>query len=262
MADGSVTHLWPGRLSVKLPVFEGPLDLLLYLVEKNELEIYDIPIAAITHQYLEYLQFIEELNLELAGEFILMAASLIRLKAQLLLPRPVLEGEAVDPRSELVEALLEYQKYKRASLFLARQEEEEQKLATRQDFSFIERKDEMILEKSVNLFDLVAAFQKILGRLPSEGAAYEIDYTQVSLEERAAVIRRLLEQKTEVAFEELFVDLPVRLIMVVTFLAVLELAKRQEIYILQPSPFGPLRVRTGRRFGAAPMEEGNGPAVE
>ncbi|MCI0330651.1 MAG: segregation/condensation protein A [candidate division Zixibacteria bacterium] len=255
MADGNATHL-----SVKLPVFEGPLDLLLYLVEKNELNIYDIPIAAITHQYLEYLQFMEELNLEIAGEFILMAASLIRLKAQLLLPRPELEGEAVDPRSELVEALLEYQKYKRASEFLAQKEEEERKIATRQDFSFVERKDEVILEKTVNLFDLVAAFQKILGRLPAEGAAYEIDYTQVSLEERAAVIRKLLTQKTEVEFGELFVDLPVRLIMVVTFLAVLELAKRQEICILQPGPFGPLLVRAGSRFEAAPMEEGNEPA--
>jgi len=238
------------------------MDLLLYLVEKNELNIYDIPIATITHQYLEHLQFMEELNLEIAGEFILMAASLIRLKAQMLLPRPEIEGGAVDPRSELVEALLEYQKYRRSAEFLARREEDERKVATRRDFSFVERKDEVILEKSVNLFDLVAAFQKILGRLPAEATPYEIDYTRVSLEERAAVIRRLLTQKKEVEFEELFFDLPVRLIMVVTFLAVLELAKRQEIYILQPSPFGPLLVRAASRFGAAPMEEGNEPAVE
>lgn len=237
------------------------MDLLLYLVEKNELNIYDIPIAAITHQYLEHLQFMEELNLEIAGEFILMAASLIRLKAQMLLPRPEVEGGAVDPRTELVEALLEYQKYKRSAEFLARREEDERKLATRQDFSFVERRDEVILEKSVNLFDLVAAFQKILGRLPAEGATYDIDYTQVSLEERAAVIRRLLAEKAEVEFEELFTDLPVRLIMVVTFLAVLELAKRQEIYIIQPSPFGPLLVRAGSQLGAAPMEEGDEPAV-
>lgn len=238
------------------------MDLLLYLVEKNELNIYDIPIATITHQYLEHLQFMEELNLEIAGEFILMAASLIRLKAQMLLPQPGMEGEAVDPRTELVEALLEYQKYKRASEFLARREEEERKVVARRDFSFVERRDEVILEKSVNLFDMVAAFQKILGRLPVEGTTYHIDYTQVSLEERAAVIRRLLTEKAEVEFEELFGDLPVRLIMVVTFLAVLELAKRQEIYILQPSPFGPLLVRAGNRLGAASMEEGNEPAVE
>ena len=258
MSDGlESTHL-----SIKLPVFEGPMDLLLYLVEKNELNIYDIPIATITHQYLDHLQFMEELNLEIAGEFILMAASLIRLKAQMLLPRPELEGAAVDPRTELVEALLEYQKYKRSAEFLARREEDERKVATRQDFSFVEHKDEVILEKSVNLFDLVAAFQKILGRLPTEGSTYEIDYTQVSLEERAAVIRRLLTQKEEVEFDELFTDLPVRLIMVVTFLAVLELAKRQEIYILQSSPFGPLLVRAGNRLGAASLEEGNEPAVE
>ncbi|MCI0405458.1 MAG: segregation/condensation protein A [candidate division Zixibacteria bacterium] len=250
------------HLSVKLPVFEGPLDLLLYLVEKNELDIYDIPIAAITHQYLEHLQFMEELNLEIAGEFILMAASLIRLKAQMLLPRPEIEGEAVDPRTELVEALLEYQKYKRAAEFLAKKEEEERKLATRRDFSFVERRDEVILEKSVNLFDLVAAFQKILGRLPSEApSTYEIDYTQVSLEERAKIIRRLVAQKQEVEFEELFVDLPVRLIMVVTFLAVLELAKRQEIYILQPKAFGPLVVRAGSQLDSASIEEENEPAV-
>lgn len=251
----------PAPLSVKLPVFEGPLDLLLYLVEKNELDIYDIPIAAITHQYLEHLQFMEELNLEIAGEFILMAASLIRLKAQMLLPRPELAGEAVDPRTELVEALLEYQKYKRSAEFLAVREEEERKLAPRRDFSFVERKDEVILERSVNLFDLVAAFQKILGRLPSESPTYEIDYTQISLEERAAIIRKMLAQKPEIGFEELFSDLPVRLIMVVTFLAVLELAKRQEIHIIQPSPFGPLLVRAGSQLGAAPMEEGNEPVV-
>jgi segregation and condensation protein A len=246
------------HLSVKLPVFEGPLDLLLYLVEKNELDIYDIPIATITHQYLEHLQFMEELNLEIAGEFILMAASLIRLKAQMLLPRPEVEGEAVDPRTELVEALLEYQKYKRSAEFLAKKEEEERKLATRQDFSFVERRDEVILEKSVNLFDLVAAFQRILGRLPSEApATYEIDYTQISLEERAKIIRALLAQKQEVEFEELFTDLPVRLVMVVTFLAILELAKRQEIYILQPNPFGPLLVRAGSQLESASIEEGN-----
>jgi len=251
------------HLSVKLPVFEGPLDLLLYLVEKNELDIYDIPIAKITHQYLEHLQFMEELNLEIAGEFILMAASLIRLKAQMLLPRPEIEGEAVDPRTELVEALLEYQKYKRSAEFLGKREEEERQLATRQDFSFVERRDKVILERSVNLFDLVAAFQNILGRLPAEApATYEIDYTQISLEERAKIIRRLLAQKQEVEFEELFVDLPVRLVMVVTFLAVLELAKRQEIYILQPSPFGALLVRAGSQLNTASLEEGDEVAVE
>ncbi len=258
MADGAETPY----LSIKLPVFEGPIDLLLYLVEKNELDIYDIPIAKITHQYLEYLQFMEKLNLEIAGELILMAASLIRLKAQMLLPRPEIDGEAVDPRSELVEALLEYQKYKRAAEFLAKKEEEERRISTRHDFSFVERRDEMILAKSVNLFDLVAAFQKILGRLPSEApATYEIDYTQISLEERAKIIRRLLAQKQEVEFEELFVDLPVRLIMVVTFLAVLELAKRQEIYILQPNPFGPFLVRAGSQLETASLEEGDEPAV-
>ncbi len=250
------------QLSVKLPVFEGPLDLLLYLVEKNELNIYDIPIADITHQYLEYLQYMEKLNLEVAGDFILMAASLIRLKAQMLLPKPVMEGEAADPRTELVEALLEYQKYRKTAEFLSKKEEAERQVAVRRDFSFVERKDEIILETNVTLFDLVASFQKILGRLPVEEiTTYEIDYAQVNLDDRAEVIRGLLRRKQEVEFGELFLDLPVRLVMVVTFLAVLELAKRGEISIIQPDPFGPLIVRPGANFGLAqPVEEGNEPA--
>lgn len=251
-----------GRLSVKLPVFEGPLDLLLYLVEKDEINIYDIPIAKITHQYVEYLQFMEELNLEVAGEFILMAASLIRLKAQMLLPKAAPEGEAVDPRTELVEALLEYQKYKQSAEFLARKEEEERQVATRQDFSFVERKDDVILETNVSLFDLVAAFQKILGQLPIQApATYDIDYTRISLEDRAVLIRALLSQKGEVEFGEFFADLPVRLVMVVTFLAVLELAKRGEIYIFQQSPFGALWVRSGGPVNpVSRTEEVNEPA--
>lgn len=245
------------HLSVKLPVFEGPLDLLLYLVEKEEINIYDIPLAKITRQYLEFLQYMEELNLEVAGEFVLMAASLIRLKAQMLLPKTVIEGEPVDPRTELVEALLEYQKYKKSSEFLAKKEEEERAVAVRRDFSFVERKDEIILETNVTLFDLVCAFQKILGRLPVEQVStYEIDYERINLEERAEVIRGLLRQKPEAEFGELFLDLPLRLVMVVTFLAVLELAKRGEIAILQPDPFGPLVVRPGANFG--PVRAGGG----
>lgn len=252
-----------GQLSVKLPVFEGPLDLLLYLVEKNEIDIYDIPITKITHRYMEYLQYMEKLNLEVAGEFILMAASLIRLKAQMLLPKPVLEGEAVDPRSELVEALLEYQKHKKSAEYLAQKEEEERKIATRQDFSFVERKDTVILESSVKLFDLVLAFRKILGRLPTEAVAtYDIDYTQVSLEDRALHIRSLLAQKGEIEFAELFSDLPVRLVMVVTFLALLELAKRGEICIFQSGPFGELWIKAeGLVSVALTSEEGNEPAL-
>jgi segregation and condensation protein A len=250
-----------GQLSVKLPVFEGPMDLLLYLVEKDEIDIYDIPIAKITRQYLEYLQNLEQLNLEIAGEFVLMAASLIRLKAQMLLPRPALEGEAADPRSGLVEALLEYQKYKKSAEFLRGKEEEERKIAARQDFSFVERKDRVILESNATLFDLVSAFQKILGSLPTAARSYAIDYTQIRLDDRAEVIRRLLAEKGEVEFSELFSDLPVRLVMVVTFLALLELAKRGEVCIFQLDLLGLLWIKAGQPVRAvSTVEEGNEPA--
>ncbi len=220
---------------VKLEIFEGPLDLLLFLIRKNEIDIYDIPIALITRQYLEYIELIKELDLDLAGEFILMAAILIRIKIKMLLPRDQIEEEE-DPRDELVSALLEYKKYKEAALSLRRKEEEEQVFFPRSDFSFVDQDESMEPLKDADLFDLLVAFKKVLDNQPRE-SFHSIEFQKVDLEQRIQYILDYLTDKEKVSFEELFQDNPVRLVLVVTFMAILELMRLHEIRVMQRKHF-------------------------
>jgi segregation and condensation protein A len=219
---------------VKLEVFEGPLDLLLFLIRKSEIDIYDIPIALITRQYLEYIELMKELDLDLASEFILMAATLIRIKVKMLLPRDEIEEE--DPREELVSALLEYKKYKEAALSLRRKEEEEQVFFPRSDFSFVDKDESMEPLKDANLFDLLVAFKKVLDNQPRE-SFHSIEFQKVDLEQRIQYILDYLADKEKVSFEELFEDNPARLVLVVTFMAILELMRLQEIRVMQRKHF-------------------------
>ncbi len=231
--------------SVKLDVFEGPLDLLLFFIKRDEIDIYDIPIAHITKQYLEYIELMKVLNLEVAGEFIVMAATLIRIKAKMLLPRTVDEEEEEDPREELVQALLEYRKYKEAACVLKTKEEEQSHWFPRTDPDLSGLpKEEILVEAS--LYDLMSAFKNILDFHPKE-TFHTINYTKVTIEERIEYVLNYLARKDGVVFTELFSDSPVKLVMVVTFMAILELIRLQKIYIRQTKHFSEIWVFRNER---------------
>ncbi|MCK4404200.1 MAG: segregation/condensation protein A [candidate division Zixibacteria bacterium] len=235
------THESSSSYSVKLEVFEGPLDLLLFLIKRDKVDIYDIPIAHVTKQYSEYIGLMKELNLEIAGEFIVMAATLMRIKVRMLLPKTQDEEEEEDPREQLVAALLEYRKFKEAAQVLKAKEAEQSHWFPRTDFSFLNRlpQDEILVEAS--LHDLIFAFKRILDTQPKE-TFHTIDYPKVGVEERIEYVLNCLEQKDGVVFTELFSDTPIKLVMVVTFVAILELIRLQKIYIRQTKHFSEIWV--------------------
>lgn len=231
---------------VKLEVFEGPLDLLLFLIRKNEIDIYDIPIALITRQYLEYIELMRKLDLDLAGEFILMASTLIRIKVKLLLPRDEIEDEEEDPREELVSALLEYKKYKEAAQTLQRKEEEEKVFYPRSDFSFVAQEESIEFLQEADLFDLLMAFKRVLDNQPKE-SFHSIQFQKVDLEQRIQYILDYLANREKVRFEELFQDNPIRLVLVVTFMAILEMIRLQEIRIMQRRHFSQILIYRNKK---------------
>lgn len=217
---------------VRLSLFEGPLDLLLYLIQKNEVDIYDIPIARITQQYLEHLDMMRELNLEVAGEFIYTASVLIRIKAGMLLPRPEFEEEIVDPRSELVAALIEYRKFKQVASQLAEKEREFSHLHPRGDFSSekygVARNG---LEPEL-LSELLDAYrQALLRKIPLSD--HRVDLPNLTIEDRIDHILDLLREKTDLPLEALIEDTFEPVVMILTFIAILELARLRKITIFQ-----------------------------
>ena len=227
--------------SVKLETFEGPLDLLLHLIRKNELNIYDIPIADITRQYLEYIRLMKELNLEVAGEFLVMASTLLQIKSRMLLPALVDdEGneEEEDPRAELVRRLLEYQRYKEASLLLR-----ERDLLGRETFA---RKfdppdlADLVPEEGpleVELFQLVDAFRKVLAKMPA-AAIHQVAADTISIADRITELLAFISDRRMVLFDELFDERANREFLVVTFLAILELCKLRMVNIIQEERYG------------------------
>lgn len=225
--------------SVKVPVFEGPLDLLLHLIKENKLDIYDIPISVITKQYLEYLELMKELNLEIASEFLVIAATLIYIKSRMLLPQDetIESGEEEDPRAGLVQRLLEYQAFKEASGELRKREEVWTNVFTRSpleiDQSAIEQ--ELCLFE-VNLFDLVGALNKILSKAPPEEV--KITKETLTVKDRIATILDKLEHEQAVRFDLLFEDDMRRVQIVVTFLALLEILRLGLGRVYQDSQFG------------------------
>jgi len=223
---------------VELDIFEGPLDLLLYLIKKNEIDIYDIPIAEITRQYLSYLEIMRILNLEMAGEFLVMAATLMRIKAKMLLPSPSTEEEEEieDPREELVRRLVEYQHYKEISRKLSELEESQRGLFFRVGSPPGEAESES--EIRATLFDLLAAFKKAMDNAPRPGY-HEVEPESVSIEERIEFITNLLREREGVSFFEI-VSGERKIIVIVTFMAILELVKRQKIFAKQSTPYGDL----------------------
>ena len=225
--------------------FEGPLDLLLYLIRKNRIDIYDIPIAPITRQYMEYLDLMREMNLDVAGEFMVMAATLIHIKSKMLVPSSPAEAEtdeeAVDPREELVQRLLEFQRYKEAAGVLHQKGEIRAATWTRPDTAipqFDDAGEEMI---EAGIFDLIAAFRELLERRKTL-LAYETERERRSVEERMQELLGLLREGASIDFLELFQAQETKAAMILTFLALLELIRLKTVKVYQRGVFGPIRV--------------------
>lgn len=241
---------------VTLPAFEGPLDLLLYLIRRQELDIYDIPIAVITGQFLDYLALMEAFDVEVAADFLVMAATLMEIKSRMLLPRPPTEllpedEEQEDPRAELVRRLLEYQQYKSAAGELHRRADEQKRVFLRsavvQELSFL--KPDPALAGDTDAFSLWAALQQVLARIEAAGPVMrEVVRPKVTIRQQMLYILQMLETHPQgVTFAVLLLgdglELPTRLEVIVTFLALLELMRLHRIEVAQSALFGEIVVR-------------------
>jgi segregation and condensation protein A len=251
----------PDAYKVKLDTFEGPLDLLLHLIRKNEVNVYDIPIALITEQYLAYIGLMEELNLDVAGEFVVMAATLIHIKSRLLLPRadPTQDDEpGEDPREALVRRLLEHQKYKAAAEMLHDRETLRSAQFMRPDASIAEAAgEEYEPELEVDLFSLIAAFKGVLERA-TRRPRMVLPPEQISIEDRIHQLLGRLSETEACGFEQLFDDGDgSRAFMIVTFLATLEMIRLKLIRVFQSGSFGPIRVYKRARPVDAPHPIGD-----
>jgi len=223
-------------------VFEGPMDLLVHLIKKNELDIYDIPIALITAQYLEYVEWMKAMNVEFAGDFIVMASTLTQIKSRMLLPvQDGDEEEAEDPRMELTRPLLEYLQMKSVADQLVERNLLGEKTFIRNpshDDFLSGPNDEFI---KIGLFELIDAFQKILDRIPGD---HRVDMTadEISVKDRITQIIDILETRESITFLELFSDSPDRQHVIITFLAILEMVKLTLIRIVQNVNTGIIRI--------------------
>ncbi len=226
---------------IRLDIFEGPLDLLLYLVKKDHLNIYDIPIAKVTQQYLEYINFMQLLDLNIVGEFLVMAATLMQIKSKMLLPAeetaPTEEEE--DPRAELVKRLLEYERFKQVAEDLRQREVSQQEVFIRPKTEIPEGdktqgKQEVYFEASI--FDLISAFSRALKDVPRE-VFYEVVKDQFTVEQKVHDILHMLLVQSEIKLSELFAKSGAKMEIIVVFLAILELAKMKEIIARQDAQF-------------------------
>lgn len=230
---------------VKLANFEGPLDLLLFLIQENEIDIYDIPIALITQQYLEYLELMKLLDLEVGSEFLLMAATLLRIKAKMLLPRRLLdeEGEEEDPRQELVRRLVEYRQFKELASVLGGHEDAQREVFSRPSTVGWSAGDGLsdevadLLKLDVNLWDLIQAFKEVLDRTGGE-LPRTVDRESITIEEKMEEILHRLADCQGLFFRELFPDGWSRAVVVITFLALLELIRLRRVIVEQTETLG------------------------
>lgn len=228
---------------VHLQVFEGPLDLLLHLIRKHEVNIYDIPIALVTQQYLDYLGLMQELNLDVVGEFLVMAATLIHIKSRMLLPRPdPAQEDEEDPREALVRRLLEHQRFKAAAELLHEREIQRSAQWLRPD----DRVTDVVGEApepeiEVDLFSLMAAFRQVLDRARQRPRVL-LPPEQLPIETRIDQLLARLSTTEACGFEELFADVQTRGGMIVTFLALLEMIRLKLVRVFQQANFGPIRV--------------------
>ena len=247
--------------AVKLPLFEGPLDLLLHLIRQNEVEIVDIPIAQIGEQYLAYIEMMEDLNIDVAGEYLLMAATLALIKSRMLLPQESdgQDDEAVDPRAELVARLLEYQRYKEAAETLS-----QRRLLGRDVYRAHgpgpEPAPEATREIEVGLFDLLEAFRTVLAAAPGENLEHLVESEEITVRDRMIFVMSLFGDKDTLEFSQIF-NLgapapPGRSLIIATFLGILELARLSALRLFQSLnddgvPEGEIRLRAVRDSDAS-----------
>ena len=251
----------PEAFPVKLSNFEGPLDLLLHLIRKHELDIHDIPIAVITAQYLAAIAFMQELDLDIAGEFLVMAATLIHIKSRMLLPRPEtaagVEGEEEDPRDALVRRLLEHQKFKAAAGLLHEREQLRAAQWLRPDRAVAEiAGDDYEPELEVDLFSLMTAFQTVVQRAKLRPKVL-LPPEQLSVDTRMEQLLARLSETEACGFDDLFADIDERSGLIVTFLALLEMIRLKLVRVFQSGSFGPIRVYKRTRPVDAPHPIGD-----
>jgi len=251
----------PEAFPVKLSNFEGPLDLLLHLIRKHELDIHDIPIAVITAQYLAAIAFMQELDLDIAGEFLVMAATLIHIKSKMLLPRPEtaagVEGEQEDPRDALVRRLLEHQKFKAAAGLLHEREQLRAAQWLRPDRAVAEiAGDDYEPELEVDLFSLMTAFQTVVQRVKLRPKVL-LPPEQLSVDTRMEQLLARLSETEACGFDDLFADIDERSGLIVTFLALLEMIRLKLVRVFQSGSFGPIRVYKRSRPADAPHPIGD-----
>jgi segregation and condensation protein A len=231
-------------VNVRLEIYEGPLDLLLHLIKKNELSVIDIPIATITEQYLATLELMQSLNLDVSGEYLVMAATLLHIKSKMLLPPDEVDSQdedddELDSRDELIRRLLEYERFKEAAKELEGRERLNRDVFTRsgqasqvaQEISF----------DRISIFDLISAFQHVLDRFPSE-SVHTVVLEPVSLRERMTLILDELHRRSPVVFQSLFEKARSRIEAITTFLAMLELIKMRAIRVSQSAGLGPIHM--------------------
>jgi segregation and condensation protein A len=233
----------PTDYKVKLEVFEGPLDLLLYLIKRDEIDIYDISIERITRQYLEYLQAFKELNIDLAGEFVLMAANLLYIKSRSLLPLdqqpPDEEADEDDPRWELIRQLIEYKKFKEAAELLHNRALEQENIFAR---AAVNSPETPLLLGDVGIFQLINALQNVIKRIEAREELQEIFGENFTVSDKIETILARVSEGLALKFSELFVHMASRVEIVVTFLALLELIRLKQVRASQSDPFGEIEI--------------------
>jgi len=234
---------------IKLEIFEGPLDLLLYLVKKDHLNIYDIPVATVTEQYLQYINLMQLLDLNIAGEFLVMAATLMQIKSKMLLPAEEnKEEEPEDPRQELVNRLLEYEKFKEIAQNLRQREQDQKEIFKR---PFTEKDKEIIGREAApvyfeaSIFDLINAFSQALEEIPKD-LFYEVIKDEFTVEQKIHDILHLLLVVESMPLSELFHKAKNKLEIIVTFLAILELVRMKEVLARQKDMFNEIEVARNR----------------
>ncbi len=231
---------------VHLENFEGPLDLLLYFIRRDEIDIYDIPIANITEEFLGTLEEIKKLNIKFAGDFIVMAATLMRIKSKILLPRPIIddEGEIIDPRKELVDQLLEYSRYKESAEMLDMFATERSQVFPKGSVVNVADAPEEfnLILKDVSLYDISRAFKVAMDNMPVI-RSYELEREPVHLDDQKELIMRSFDGDGRMRFSTLINQLDSKIAIVVTFLALLELIRSHKITIVQNELFGELEIQ-------------------
>jgi segregation and condensation protein A len=229
-------------MTIHLDAFDGPLDLLLHLIKKEEVDIWNIPIAHITEQYLDYLKLMKDLNINVAGEWLMMAATLIYIKSRMLVPQPPAQGnqeeEAEDPRNELVYQLLEHQKFKNAAEMLYTREEVENSVWNKPPSEVLEEGEDVV---AVTLFDLLRAFNEVVKRFENQ-RVMEVAQEEVSIEQKVADIRNLFLVHDTLLFSALFAQARSKRHLIVTFLALLELVRLHEIWLYQKKAFEEIEI--------------------